>query len=186
MGSRPSRKSGAGPAFDWTGFVCPCWGVVGGGAPPEPNPDEDIAAYEASLHEDEPPPPCFNTEGRFDPDRVARAYALDGARSDEFPGGTDWAFNCVFDMAYNHPLQALELIRLAAGLAMTDKQSCMIGCGNLESLLGKHSKLVLGEVERIARQDAAFRECLSHVWQHGMPDDHWHRVLVASGRIPLR
>ncbi len=181
-----ARKSVGGPAFDWTGFACPCWGVGGGEAPPEPNPDEDIAAHEASLKEEEEPPPCLNADGRFDPDRVARAYALNGATSDEFPDGTRWAFGCVFDMAYNHPFQALEIIRLAAGLATTDKQRCMIGCGNLESLLGKHSKLVLGDVERIARQDAAFRECLSHVWQHGMPNDHWHRVLGASGRIPLR
>lgn len=168
--------------FDWTGFACPCTGAGGDCEPPAPNPDEYIAAYEALLAEQEEVPPCLGPNGRFDPDLLARAYALNGAANEAFPDGTKWAFGCVFSLVCYHPHAALEIIRLAVRYATTDIQLCMIGCGHLESLLGQHSKLVIGDVERLSREDPAFKECLSNVWQHGMPDEHWRRVLAASGR----
>ena len=159
----------------------------GPGGPPE-LPWHEMRCGSASTcprlydEEEEEPPRCFGPSGAFDPLRVARAYALNGKASDEFPDGTTWASECVFMMAYDHPEAALEIIRLAVRETTTPWQRCMIGCGHLESLLGNHGGTVIDEVERLARQDPAFRECLSHVWRHGMPDDVWARVLAASGR----
>lgn len=175
-----ARKSR--PVFDWTGFACPCFGISGDEPEPEPSKDEFIAAYEALERENADLPPCFNSNRRFDYDRLARAYALDGETNETFPDGTGWAFGCVFHLACDYPMAALDIIRLAALYATTEKQRLLIGCGHLETLLGRHSGKVISEVERLARESPAFRECLSHVWQHGMPDDHWTRVLTASGR----
>lgn len=130
----------------------------------------------------EPQPRCGSTDGGLDPERMARAYALDGEASAEFPDGTKWAFGCVFSMAFDHPQHCLEIIRRAALAATTAWQRTMIGCGNLETLLGNHGASLIDDVERLARESPQFRECLANVWQHGMPDDVWARVLKASGR----
>jgi hypothetical protein len=127
-------------------------------------------------------PRCFGRSGAFDPLHVARAYALGGKESEEFPHGTKWAFECVFMMQIDHPQAALEIIRLAAIESQTAAQRAKIGCGHLESLLANHGRTVIDDVERLARAEPNFRECLVHVWQHGMPDDIWRRVLAASGR----
>lgn len=128
------------------------------------------------------PPRCFGSKAAFDPEYVARAYANSGPESEEFPHGTKWADACVFEMQSEHPWEALEIIRLAAHAAKTDFKRCLIGAGHLESLLANHGPLVISEVERLARQDPLFKECLMHVWQHGMAKDLFERVLVASGR----
>lgn len=154
-------------ALDWTNVCC--------GQPVDRYADDDDKQGQR--------PCCHGPEGAFDAGHLARAYALDGKESGEFPDGTAWAFECVFAMQFDHPDHALEIIRLAAEASETDWQRTKIGCGNLESLLGNHGRKVIGEVERIAREQPAFRECLSHVWQHGMPEDIWARVLAASGRL---
>ena len=135
--------------------------------------------------EGEARPHCFGATGAIDPDRLARAHALDCKKSEAFPHGTKWAQSCVWTMQLDHPWAALEILRRAAEACTTDWQRCKLGCGNLESLLGNNGALIIDEVERIARASDAFRECLSHVWQHGMPEDVWHRVLKASGREPI-
>lgn len=166
-----ARRGGAASQrrpLDWTGACCK--------ACPWPSDDDETMQ-----------PYCRNAQGVLDPDRLARAYALDKARSDEFPEGTVWAHMCVWSMLQDHPAEALEIMRRAALATTTDRQRTMIGCGNLESLLGGHGPVIIGDVERLARESPAFRECLSHVWQHGMPDDIWRRVLAASGReVPPR
>lgn len=134
--------------------------------------DED---EEAPLH-------CFGGSAQFDPLHVARAYALGGGESAEFPHGTKWAFECVFMMQLDHPEAALEIIRLAVCESKTEAQRAKIGCGHLESLLANHGPTIIEEVERLALAEPRFRECLGHVWRHGMPEDIWRRVLAASGR----
>jgi hypothetical protein len=129
-------------------------------------------------------PPCFGPTNTFDPQHIARAYALGGGKSDEFPYGTDWAFECMFMMQIEHPNEALYIIHLAAEACETGMQRARIGCGHLESLLANHGRAMIGKVEQLARESPAFRDCLGHVWQHGMPDDVWQRVLVASRRQP--
>lgn len=164
-GSKVRRSQGASHrgSLDWTNVCC-------GDCPWS---DDD----EVELQ-----PNCGSIDGRLDPERMARAYALDGKASAEFPDGTKWAFGCVFTMAYDHPHHCLEIIRRAALATTTAWQRTMIGCGNLETLLGKHGASLIDEVEKLARDSSQFRECLSSVWQHGMPDEVWARVLKASGR----
>jgi hypothetical protein len=137
--------------------------------------DEQVAASR---------PHCHGTSDALDPLHLARCYALGFKGTGEVREGQGWASECVFMMLFNHPEAALEIIRLAAEIAETDWQRTLIGCGNLESLLGKHDRRIIGTVEQLARESTAFRECLSNVWRHGMSDDVWHRVLVASGREP--
>jgi hypothetical protein len=166
--SKARRETGASrrEPLDWTGVCC----------------GQAVDRYADDDDEQGQRPCCHGPEGTFDPDRLARAHALDGEMSEEFPDGTSWAFECVFSMLFDYPEQALEIIRRASEACETDWQRTKLGCGNLESLLGNHGRKIIGEVERIAREQPAFRECLSNVWQHGMPDDIWERVLVASGR----
>jgi hypothetical protein len=127
-------------------------------------------------------PFCFGASDALDPLHLARCYALGykgGIKgNEEFA----WASRCVFSMVYDHPVAAVEIIRLAVGAAETDWQVTLIGCGELESLLAANGRRVIDEVERLARRDPAFREALSNVWQRGMPDDLWVRVRAASGR----
>ncbi len=141
---------------------------------------------DADERDGEERPRCFGAKDGIDPEKLARAHALDGKVSDEFPDGTRWAQDCVWSMQLENPWPALEVLRLAAEAATTDWERCKLGCGNLESLLGNHGALIISAVERYACESVAFRDCLSHVWQHGMPDDVWHRVLKASGREPAR
>ena len=166
-GAKERRKKGSsrGDGLDWSDVCCLARpGSLAG------DDDEDALPY------------CRNSSGAFDPERLSRAYALDGASNTEFPDGSKWAFACVYSMQIDHPREALEIIRLAAQASETDRQRVKIGCGNLESLLGNHGEAIIGEVERLARQEAKFRECLTHVWRHGMTEDVWQRVLKASGR----
>lgn len=137
--------------------------------------DEQVAAAK---------PLCFGASDALDPLHLARSYAR--AYKGGIKGNKEhaWASQCVFSMVYDHPAAGLEIIRLAVEMAETDWQVTLIGCGELESLLGRNGRKVIGDVERLARQDPAFRECLANVWRHGMPDDVWARVLVASGREP--
>lgn len=172
-GPKERREKGAArrPAIDWVALDSHCG-------------DCQWHYCEAAEREHEERPHCFGDDDAIDPARLARAYARNGAATAEFPDGTKWASDCVWNMQLDHPEPALEVIRLAAEDATTDWERCMIGCGNLESLLGNHGSKVIGAIERYARESAAFRECLSHVWQHGMPDDVWLRVLKASDREP--
>ena len=67
-------------------------------------------------------------------------------------------------------------------LAGWDVKAVVSHTAHLESLLAAYARRVIDEVERLAPQDPAFRDALSNVWQRGMPDDVWIRVLAASGR----
>jgi hypothetical protein len=127
-------------------------------------------------------PICFGASDALDPVHLARTYALSYQGPREISEEHAWASQCVFAMLFDHPVEALEIIRLAAELAETDWQRTMIGCGNLESLLGNHDRKMIGAVEQLARESPAFRYCLGNVWQHGMADDVYARVLAASGR----
>lgn len=85
-------------------------------------------------------------------------------------------------MVLDHPEAALEILRLAAQESETEAQRAKIGCGHLESLVAQHGNKIIDDVEAIAREEQKFRECLAHVWRHGMPDEIWRRILAASGR----
>ena len=71
--SKDHREQGASQAkaLDWSGVCC-------GASPWLKDEDEDVRPY------------CVTASGDFDPDRLARAYALNGAKSEEFPDGTKW------------------------------------------------------------------------------------------------
>lgn len=157
------------PAEEWNGVCC---GNCPGRGWWE---DEAVAASR---------PYCFGTSDALDPIRLARTYALGykgGLKGNEEHA---WASSCVFSMVHDHPVAGLEIIRLAVERAETDWQVTLIGCGELESLLGKNASKVIGAVERLAAESPKFREGLANVWRHGMADDVWGRVLVASGRAP--
>ena len=134
--------------------------------------DEQVAAAK---------PVCFGTSDALDPLHLARCYALSykgGIKGNE---AMSWASQCVFSMVYDHPVPALEIIRLAVEAAETDWQVTLIGCGELESLLGQHDRKMISAVEALAAESPKFRECLANVWRHGMADDIYARVLAASG-----
>lgn len=137
--------------------------------------DEQVAASR---------PLCFGTSDALDPGHLARTYALGykgGIKGNE---ELAWASRCVFSMVYDHPVAALEIIRMAVEYSETERQVTLIGCGELESLLGTHDRKVIGAVEQLARASPKFRACLANVWRHSMAEDVWDRVLAASGRKP--
>lgn len=116
-------------------------------------------------------PPTLNETG-FDPERVARAY-LDHER---------WAFSYVCDLQWNHPEACFALVKLALPLCRDDTERAYLAAGALESMLGSHGERLIAAVEAEARRDVDFKRLLTGVWQHGMSDDVYARVLAASGR----
>jgi hypothetical protein len=112
------------------------------------------------------------SEVDFDPELVARAY-LDHEQ---------WAFSYVCDLQWNHPDACFALVKLALPLCRDDKERAYLAAGALESMLGSHGERMITAVEAESRRDPAFKRLLTGVWQHGMSDDLYARVLVASGR----
>jgi hypothetical protein len=113
------------------------------------------------------------TNGRFDSEKFVAAY-LSSER---------WASACMMDFWIDYPKHCLELVKIGASICSSDEQQCRLGAGALESLLGTHGDSLISDVERQARRDPSFREVLGYVWQHGMSEATWRRVLSASGRV---
>lgn len=161
MGRKAKDRRGSGganrPPFAWPLFTADAFGC--GYCPLEEDGDR--------IH-------CRPDGSTFDAARVARGY-LDHET---------WAFNCVCDLQWNHPEACLELVRIALPLCRDDRERSYLAAGALESMLGKHGDAMIAAVEAEARRDPAFKYLLTGVWQHGMADDVWARVLVASGREP--
>ena len=153
--SKDRRENGAAKVapFQWP----PLGGDLGCGNCPA---DDD----EANWH-------CRKNDGAFDPEHVARGY-LDHE---------SWAFNCVCDLQWNHPDACFEFVRIALPLCRSDKDRAYLAAGALESMMGKHGERMIGRVEAEARANPDFKRLLTGVWQHGMSDEVWTRVLVASG-----
>lgn len=57
----------------------------------------------------------------------------------------------------------------------------VLAAGPLEELLGYAGAEYIDKIEEEARSNPPFRYLLGGVWQHGTPDDIWHRVEIARG-----
>lgn len=111
--------------------------------------------------------------GEFDPVLVARAYIEH----------EDWVFGCVSELAWDFPEACFELVKVALPLCRDDEQRAYLAAGALESMLGSRGERMIAAVEAEAHRDPAFAKLLSGVWQHGMSEAVWARVLAASGRV---
>ena len=62
-----------------------------------------------------------------------------------------------------------------------DPDLCLeVGCGDLESLLGRHESELWPEVERLARENPRFRRALSSVWAYDSPMFSRREALLAE------
>jgi hypothetical protein len=158
--SKDRRENGAATAVPFQ------WPPIGG----------DLGCGHCPTDDDETHWHCRKSDGSFDPEHVARAYLAHES----------WAFSCVSDLQRNHPDACFEFVRIALPLCRSDRERAILAAGALESMLGSHGARMIDRVEQEARRDPAFKELLGGVWQHGMPDEIWARVLLASGRTPLK
>lgn len=125
--------------------------------------------------------------GAFPPDRIPRDMdeLVDGwianAVVDQSEDTHFWAWEAARHLTEYHPAPALKFVVATLARPIGDDTRYGLAAGPLEDLLAHNGPTVIDEVERLARQSAAFRDTLRGVWKNGMTDDIWDRVVVARG-----
>lgn len=92
-----------------------------------------------------------------------------------------WADVRLSELVRTDPHLGLELIMSILSRDASNRVIANLAAGPLEDLLSEHGNDVIGEVERIARDDAAFKTLLGGVWQGEMSDEVWERVRTVAG-----
>ncbi len=90
-----------------------------------------------------------------------------------------WAWEVAAHLAYQHPEQAMAFIVAMLARPIADDTRFSLAAGPLEDVLAYNGPAVIGDVERLARQDARFRDTLQGVWRNAMSEEIWRRVRVA-------
>ena len=96
---------------------------------------------------------------------------------------TSWASE-EFMAAFTSEREAAEtwhLIRDLIAAAPSEETLGNVAAGPLEDFLSSHGEEWIGEVERFAATDPLFRTTLQGVWQLGMSDEIYARVVKAAG-----
>lgn len=93
-----------------------------------------------------------------------------------------WAFEKLDDICRDDPPLTLKIIRAILASTQDERVLANLATGPLENLLSRHGEKVIVDIETLARKEPQFRSLLQRVWQLGMSEDIWNRVLKASGR----
>jgi Family of unknown function (DUF6869) len=91
-----------------------------------------------------------------------------------------WAFEEVDSACMHMPEHGLQLINYILASTKNEFVLTNLAAGPLETLLARHGKSVINELERCAKRDARFRALLRGVWQNQIDDQTWARVLKAA------
>ena len=94
-----------------------------------------------------------------------------------------WAWEAARYLTERHPDRALEFIVGALARPISDDTRYGLAAGPLEDLLAYNGAAVIEDIERLARQNAVFRDTLRGVWKNAMTDAIWDRVVVARGTL---
>lgn len=92
-----------------------------------------------------------------------------------------WASERLQDLLAKDPEVAWRTIVLLIERAPSDERLGPVGAGPLEDLLNDHGDMFIDRIEAAARTDSRFRACLASVWQRGMSEALWERVVAARG-----
>ena len=65
--------------------------------------------------------------------------------------------------------------------AVPDEVLGVVGAGALEEFCSVAAGSFVDRIEARARENLRFRTALGSVWQHGIPDDPYHRIRTAAG-----
>jgi len=107
---------------------------------------------------------------------VAKIYGND---SDEVKA-LFWAFEELDDICGENPERGLNLINKILGSTQDEYILANLAAGPLETLLARHGKTLIADVERLAKSDPRFKTLLQGVWQNRIDDQTWGRVLKAA------
>lgn len=78
------------------------------------------------------------------------------------------------------PERGLKLITNILASTHNEYVLANLAAGPLETLLGRHGKKLISDVERLAKSDPRFQTLLQGVWQNRIDDQTWGRVLKAA------
>jgi hypothetical protein len=115
-------------------------------------------------------------------DAWIRRYELvekDGADAPEAKA-LFWAYEEVDDICGGDPERALKLITNILASTQNEYVLANLAAGPLETLLARHGKQLIANVEQLAETDPRFRSLLQGVWQNRIDDQTWGRVLKAA------
>jgi|LakMenEpi03Aug12_release.lakeMendotaPanAssembly.Ray.scaffolds.fasta_scaffold515828_2 hypothetical protein len=88
-----------------------------------------------------------------------------------------YAIHEIEDYLYSYPDAAWQLILELMILADTPLLLANIAAGPLETLLHKYPYQYIDRIEQQAKKDKKFKECLGYVWQGGVPEEIWRRII---------
>jgi len=90
------------------------------------------------------------------------------------------AFDFVFSLMRESPEEGWQFLLEASRRELSPKRASMVAAGPLEDLLANHGSAIIQRLELEARQNLAFRNLLSGVWQNQTPSPIWARVKLAA------
>jgi len=90
------------------------------------------------------------------------------------------AFDFVFSLMRESPEDGWQFLLEASRRELSPKRASMLSAGPLEDLLANHGTVIIQKVELEAKQNPAFRNLLSGVWQNQTPSPIWTRVKLAA------
>jgi hypothetical protein len=98
-----------------------------------------------------------------------------------------WATQLLVHQIEEEPEEAWDLILGLVARASDDDSLGWVAAGPLEDLLCEHGKTLIDRVERRARTDAKFNQCLKGVWgSNRMEPSVYERIVsVAPGNRPV-
>jgi hypothetical protein len=91
-----------------------------------------------------------------------------------------WAFEELDNICGENPERALKQITNILGSTQDEYILANLAAGPLETLLARHGKKLIVDVERLAKNDHRFRSLLQNVWQNRIDDQTWGRILKAT------
>ena len=134
--------------------------------------------------------PC-RPGGLFDADSVAQVLgtyieAISVKPSDRTRKlQTEWANDCVMELAFHSPEIAFRVVLLAMIELKTPQQAATLAAGTLETLIATHGAQFIEQVEILASQSPRFQYLLNLIWPQGKKDTPiWRRIERARMDAP--
>jgi len=125
----------------------------------------------------------------LDMDELVDAWIRDDVEARRTDGDRDverpdfWAWEAADHLARRHPAEALAFVLAVLSQPISDETRFSMAAGPLEDVLVRNGPQAIGEIERLAKKHAAFRQALGGVWQNAMTEEIWRRVRRARGDV---
>jgi hypothetical protein len=115
-------------------------------------------------------------------DAWIKRYEIIEQKGDEAPEAEAlfWSYMEVDELCGDDPQRALTIITNILASTQNEYVLANLGAGPLETLLARHGKKLIANVEHLAKTNPRFRHLLQNVWQNRIDDQTWGRVLKAA------